>query len=80
MPTHRKIGASFDIATPKSIVVGPLIVGLPELFLLTPDSMITIRAGLEVDVEISAFGVGGEEGSVLLSGHIRSIDRPLHFV
>ncbi len=32
--------------------------------------MITILSGLELEVEISAFGIGGEEGSVLLSGHI----------
>jgi hypothetical protein len=32
--------------------------------------MITILAGLEVEVEISTFGVGGEEGGVLLGGHI----------
>ncbi len=32
--------------------------------------MITILSGLELEVEISAFGLGGEEGSVLLSGHI----------
>jgi hypothetical protein len=32
--------------------------------------MITILSGLELEVEISAFGIGGEEGGVLLSGHI----------
>jgi hypothetical protein len=37
---------------------------------LRPDSTIPILPGLEVEVEISAFGIGGEEGSVLLSGHI----------
>ena len=29
--------------------------------------MITILSGLELEVEISAFGIGGEEGGVLLS-------------
>jgi len=32
--------------------------------------MITILSGLEVEVEISAFGIGGEESGVLLGGHI----------
>ena len=32
--------------------------------------MITMRSGLEVEVEISAFGIGGEEGGVLLRGNI----------
>ena len=32
--------------------------------------MITILSGLEVKVEISAFGIGGEESGVLLGGHI----------
>ena len=32
--------------------------------------MITILSGLEVEVEISAFGLGGEEGGVLVGGHI----------
>ena len=32
--------------------------------------MITILPGLEVEVEISAFGIGGEESGVLLGGHI----------
>jgi hypothetical protein len=32
--------------------------------------MITILSGLELEVEISAFGIGGEEGGVLLSGNI----------
>ncbi len=41
-----------------------------ELFLLGPDPMITIPPGLEVEVEISTFGVGGEEGGMLLGGHI----------
>jgi hypothetical protein len=40
------------------------------LFLLGPDPMITILSGLELEVEISAFGIGGEEGGVLLSGNI----------
>jgi hypothetical protein len=41
-----------------------------ELFLLGPEPMITILSGLEVEVEISAFGIGGEDGGVLLGGHI----------
>lgn len=32
--------------------------------------MITILSGLEVDVEVSAFGIGGEESGVLLGGYI----------
>jgi hypothetical protein len=32
--------------------------------------MITILSGLEVEVEISAFGIGREESGVLLGGHI----------
>jgi hypothetical protein len=32
--------------------------------------MITILSGLELEVEISAFGIGGEEGGVLLSWNI----------
>jgi hypothetical protein len=32
--------------------------------------MITILSGLELEVEISTFGIGGEEGGVLLSGNI----------
>jgi hypothetical protein len=32
--------------------------------------MITMLSGLEVEVEISAFGLGGEEGGVLVGGHI----------
>lgn len=35
-----------------------------------PDPMVTILSGLEVQVEISAFGIGGDEGGVLLDGHI----------
>jgi hypothetical protein len=31
--------------------------------------MITILSGLELEVEISAFGIGGEEGGMLLSRH-----------
>jgi len=31
--------------------------------------MITVLLGLEVDVEISAFGIGRQEGGVLLGGH-----------
>ena len=33
--------------------------------------MITILSGLELEVEISAYGIGGEEGGVLLGGHIK---------
>jgi hypothetical protein len=47
---------------------------------LGPDPTITILSGLELEVEISAFGIGGEERGVLLSGNVESIDRPLHFV
>ena len=32
--------------------------------------MITVLSGLEVAVEVSALGIGGEEGGVLLGGHI----------
>jgi hypothetical protein len=32
--------------------------------------MITMLSGLEVEVEISAFGLGGEEGGVLVGSHI----------
>ena len=32
--------------------------------------MITILSGLELEVQISAFGIGGEEGGVLRGGHI----------
>jgi hypothetical protein len=32
--------------------------------------MITVLSGLEVAVEVSALGIGGEEGDVLLGGHI----------
>ena len=32
--------------------------------------MITILSGLELEGEKSAFGISGEEGGVLLSGHI----------
>jgi hypothetical protein len=42
--------------------------------------MITILSGLELAVEISAFGIGGEEGGVLLSWERRSTDRPFPFV
>jgi len=41
-----------------------------ELFLLGPDPMITILSGLELEVEISTFGIGCEEGGMLLRGHI----------
>ena len=47
-----------------------LIVGAAELFLLGSNPMITVLSGLEVEVEISAFGIGGEESGVLLGGHI----------
>ena len=43
---------------------------LLELFPFGPDPMITILSGLEVEVEISAFGIGGKEGGMLPSGHI----------
>jgi hypothetical protein len=43
---------------------------LLELFLSGPDPMITILSRLELEVEISAFGIGGEEGGVLLDGDI----------
>ena len=45
------------------------IVGAPELFLLAQDPMITILSGLEVEVEVSAFRIGGKEGGMLLGGH-----------
>jgi hypothetical protein len=32
--------------------------------------MITVLSGLEVAVEVSTLGIGGEEGGVLLGGHI----------
>lgn len=32
--------------------------------------MITVMSGLEVEVEVSSLGIGGEEGGVLLGGHI----------
>jgi hypothetical protein len=32
--------------------------------------MITVLSGLEVAVEVSALGIGGEESGVLLGGHI----------
>jgi hypothetical protein len=39
--------------------------------------MITILSGLELEVQISAFGIGGEEGGVLRGGHIEVlIDLP----
>ena len=66
MPTYRKIERHVDIDTPKALRWTPL-----ELFLLGPDPMITILSGLELEVEISAFGIGGEEGGVLLGGHIK---------
>ena len=44
-------------------------VGTAELFLLGQDPMITILSGLEVEVEVSAFRIGGEEGDMLLGGH-----------
>lgn len=40
-----------------------------------PDPIIAILSGLEVEVEVSALGIGSEEGSMLLGGHIEvSID------
>src|SRR5277367_1026147 len=47
-----------------------LIVGAAELFLLGSNPMITVLSELEVVVEVSALGIGGEEGGVLLGGHI----------
>jgi hypothetical protein len=38
-----------------------------------PDPLITVLSGLEVDVEVSAFGIGGEEGGVLLGGHTEEL-------
>ena len=43
---------------------------LLELFLLGADPMITILSGLELEVEISAFGIAGEERGVHLGGHL----------
>jgi hypothetical protein len=37
---------------------------------LGSNPMITVLSGLEVAVEVSALGIGGEEGGVLLGGHI----------
>jgi hypothetical protein len=56
------------------------IVGATELSLLGQDPMITILSGLEVEVEVSALRIGGEEGGMLLGGHTEAFDRPLHFV
>jgi hypothetical protein len=47
-----------------------LIVGAAELFLLGSNPMMTVLSGLEVAVEVSTLGIGGEEGGVLLGGHI----------
>ena len=44
--------------------------GAAELFLLGSNPMITVLSGLEVAVEVSTLGIGGEEGGVLLGGHI----------
>ena len=65
MQTYGKIGRHVDIDMPKSVAVDTA-----GLFLLGPDPMITILPGLEVEVEISAFGICGEESGVLLGGHI----------
>ena len=32
--------------------------------------MITVVSGLEVEIEVSALGIGREEGGVLLGGHV----------
>lgn len=32
--------------------------------------MMTVLSGLEMEVEVSALGIGSEEGGVLLGGHI----------
>jgi hypothetical protein len=45
-------------------------VGAAELFLLGSNPMITVLSGLEAAVEISALGIGSEEGGVLFGGHI----------
>jgi hypothetical protein len=45
-------------------------VGAAELFLLGWNPMITVLSGLEVAVEVSALGIGSEEGGMLLGGHI----------
>jgi len=41
-----------------------------ELFLLGQDPTTSILSGLEVEVEVSAFRIGGEECGMLLGGHI----------
>jgi hypothetical protein len=45
-------------------------VGAAGLFLLVSNPMITVLSGLEMAVEVSTLGIGGEEGGVLLGGHI----------
>jgi hypothetical protein len=45
-------------------------VGAAELFLLGSNPKIMVLSGLEVAVEVSALGIGGEESGVLLGGHI----------
>jgi hypothetical protein len=47
-----------------------LIVGPEELFLLRSDPMITVLTRLEVEVEVSALGISGEESCVLLRRYI----------
>jgi hypothetical protein len=47
-----------------------LLVGASALFLSGSDPLIPVLSGLEVAVEVSALGIGREEGAVLLGGHI----------
>ena len=53
-----------------------LILGAAELFLLGSNPMITVLSGLEVAVEVSALGIGGEEGGVLPGRHIEVLIDP----
>jgi hypothetical protein len=45
-------------------------VGAAELFLLGSNLLITVLSGLEAVVKVSTLRIGGEEGCVLLGGHI----------
>jgi hypothetical protein len=45
-------------------------VGAAELFLFGSNPTITVLSGLEVAVEVSTLGIGGEECGVLLGRHI----------
>jgi len=58
-------GCSIDVHVGIS---GRLIVRAADLFLLGSNPMITVLLGLEVAVEVSTVGIGGEEGGVLLRG------------